>query len=37
MLLLLVIGKPQKKDLFILDTIHVDRHRVQPFEFRNVF
>jgi len=34
-LLLLVIGEPQRNDLFILDVVH--RHRVQPFEFRNVF
>jgi len=34
--LLLVIGEPQK-DLFILDAVHVDRHHIQPFEFRNVF
>ena len=26
MLLLLVIGEPQRKDLFILDAVHIDRH-----------
>jgi len=35
-LLLLIIGEQQRNDLFILDVVHVDRHRIQPFEFRNV-
>jgi len=37
MLFLLVIGESQRKDLSIFSAVHVDRHRVQLFEFRNVF
>ena len=35
--LLFVTDKPQRKNLFILDPIHVDRHHVQTFKSGNVF
>ena len=33
MLVLLVTGESQRKNLFILDAVYIDRHRVQLFEF----